>query len=157
MENELFRLHAEAEFQDFLEDNENRVFYINKETTRVGATTTYTKYLCDYAKKNDKRLLILEPTNAIIEGTVKPAYPGIFWLRKNADLCTREDVKRKHAQFLNVYGYLPSSDCEHCGVDCKRKGIREEIPTKNLIATTYAKVYFDKEMLKLINPDIILT
>jgi hypothetical protein len=156
MKTEIFHSDVKAEIKDFLEEKKNRFFHINKQTTRIGATITYTKFLCDYAKENDKRLLILEPTNAIIEGTVMPFYPGIFWIRKNEDLCSREDVKYKYKQYINVFGYLPSTECNKCEVECERKGIKEEITNNNLIATTYAKVYFDKKTFNSINPDIIL-
>lgn len=158
MDTDIFSLHGKAELENFLEDTENKLLYINKRTTRIGATTTYTNYLCEYATRENKTLLVLEPTNAIIEGTVIPAHPEIFWLRKNEDLCSNAEVKRKYKHFIKVFGYLPTSECNRCVSkdECERPRISAIIPEKNLIATTYAKVYFDKRMLKLINPDIIL-
>jgi len=158
METDIFSLHGKAELKSFLEDTENKLYYINKQTTRIGATTAYTKYLCEYAKEKDKRLLILEPTNAIIKGTVIPAYSEIYWLKKNEDLCLRNEVIQKYRQFIKVFGYLPASECSRCKFkdECERPRIKERITEENLIATTYAKVYFDKRMLDLINPDIIL-
>lgn len=159
METDIFSLHSKGELESFLEDTENKLYYLNKQTTRIGATTAYTQYLCEYAKEKDKRLLILEPTNAIIEGTVIPAYPEIYWLKKNEDLCLSADVKHKHRHFIKVFGYLPkTSECNQCEFkdECERIRIKERISEENLIATTYAKIYFDKKMLELINPDIIL-
>jgi len=160
MEKDVFELYGENEIKSFLEDSVNQVFYINKKTTRIGATTGYTKFLSNYAKTNGKRLLILEPTNAIIEGTVITACPDIYWLRKNADLCLRADVKSRKRQFIDVFGYLPfdKATCDKCSYNntCERNKIEDELSKHNLIATTYAKVYFDKKMLAKLNPDIIL-
>ena len=144
MENNVFELQGKSQIESFLEDEENQLFYINKKTTRVGATTSYTKYLCEYAEIKDKKLLILEPTNAIIEGTVLPANSDIYWLKKNEDLCVREDIKDRYKQFINVFGYLPVSisicnSCDHQGA-CERREVDEKISENNLIATTYAKV-----------------
>jgi len=137
-------------------ENDSSFLYFDKRTTRVGATTYFTKFFSDWAKKNNKKVLILEPTNAIIQNTVIPANPDIYWLKSNEIICQNDKIKSRAENWIYTYGYFPSSFCRSCELKDSCERFCEIDISKNIFCSTYAKAYFDERILEQIKPDLIM-
>ena len=126
--------------------NRNKVIKLNK-TARVGATTS----LCIACNDSNKKFLVIEPTNLIIEETIKKDVPKyakkpdmkIVHVPANFKCLINEEIIKENPDYgklpsLPVGGQCAKDSCEHFD-DCPVAQILKE-QTLDGIVLTYDKL-----------------